>query len=265
MVEVSRRRENEEEHDGHEVGDSAEENHRPEDSSDPVEDSRSHGDKDFDLKRLKESFESCITEDGQVLLQKYVEGYEELYRFLNLLGTVFGWVSSDVDAKLQVLRDRMKTSEGGDQVGPRPEYLTVQSMVKYEVDEDMVKRKAKDCNTGTRNLLRLHRALEYIIAFLEALPGLAPLEKCCHVSQEAYKRTLIRYHPWVVQKAALLAMHMLPIKQGLVEKVCGSRDPESEEYKDIDKVQLPNGVKVMRRVYDITQQVYAEYDLLGLH
>ena len=38
-------------------------------------------------------------------------------------------------------------------------------------------------------------------------------EKLVSVSQEAYKKTLQKFHPWVVQKAALLAMHMLPTKQ----------------------------------------------------
>ena len=38
-------------------------------------------------------------------------------------------------------------------------------------------------------------------------------EKLCGVSQEAYKKTVQKFHPWVVQKAALLAMHMLPTKQ----------------------------------------------------
>jgi hypothetical protein len=38
-------------------------------------------------------------------------------------------------------------------------------------------------------------------------------EKLVSVSQESYKKTLQKFHPWVVQKAALLAMHMLPTKQ----------------------------------------------------
>ena len=34
----------------------------------------------------------------------YILGYDELYKFLNLLGTVFSWVASDVHAKLEVAR-----------------------------------------------------------------------------------------------------------------------------------------------------------------
>ena len=55
---------------------------------------------DFSLKVLKSSFEGCIAADGSLLLLNYINGFEELYKFLNLLGTVFGWVSTDIDNKL---------------------------------------------------------------------------------------------------------------------------------------------------------------------
>ena len=55
---------------------------------------------DFSLEKLRVSFEGCISDDGKILLKNYIEGFEELYKFLNLLGTVFGWVSTDVDAKM---------------------------------------------------------------------------------------------------------------------------------------------------------------------
>ena len=43
-----------------------------------------------------------ITIEGHLSVDNYILGYEELYKFLNLLGTVFGWVASDVHAKLEV-------------------------------------------------------------------------------------------------------------------------------------------------------------------
>ena len=90
-------------------------------------------------------------------------GYEELFKFLNLLGTVFGWVASDIDAKMEILRG-LKNGEQSEK------YQSVQSMIQYEVDNNLIKHKAKDSSTGTRNLLRLHRALEYIVAFLDGKP-----------------------------------------------------------------------------------------------
>ena len=68
----------------------------------------------------------CIDSEGRILLSKYIIGYEELYKFLNLLGTVFGWVSTDVDAKLDVLREHRKSEASAN-------YQDVRSMLKYEV------------------------------------------------------------------------------------------------------------------------------------
>jgi len=47
---------------------------------------------DFNLDKLRTSFEICLTEDGKILLKNYITGFEELCKFLKLLGTVFGWV-----------------------------------------------------------------------------------------------------------------------------------------------------------------------------
>ena len=88
-------------------------------------------------------------------------GYDELYKFLNLLGTVFGWVATDVYNKMETVRGHRK---GENSV----KYETVQIMLEHEIETNMIKPKAKDSTTGTRNLLRLHRALEYITAFLQA-------------------------------------------------------------------------------------------------
>ena len=68
----------------------------------------------------------CVDGDGQIILSHYIVGYEELYKFLNLLGTVFGWVSTDVDAKLEILRDHRKSDS-------KDNYQDVRTMLKYEV------------------------------------------------------------------------------------------------------------------------------------
>jgi len=210
---------------------------------------------DFSLDTLKSSFEGCISEDGKILLKNYITGFDELYKFLNLLGTVFGWVSTDVDNKIEVLRQHRKGEHA-------TEYENVQDMIAFEVKSNLIKPKARDSSTGARNLLRLHRALEYIIAFLKGVPALDTDEKCCPLSQEAYKKTLMKHHAWVVQKAAVLAMHMLPFKRGLLEKVSG-KEFGSEEYKAAENM-LPLGVKVMEEVYAKTNEVYVQYDLLNL-
>ena len=51
-------------------------------------------------------------------------------------------------------------------------YVSIQTMTAYEVKENLIKYKARDSTTGSRNLLRLQRALEYIIAFMVKVPGI---------------------------------------------------------------------------------------------
>jgi len=209
---------------------------------------------DFSLDNLKLQFEECLKDDNTISLEKYILGYEELFKFLNLLGTVFGWVASDIDAKMEILRG-LKNGEQSEK------YQNVQSMIQYEVDNNLIKHKAKDSSTGTRNLLRLHRALEYIVAFLDGIPALDDKDKCCSLSQEAYKKTLMRFHPWVVQKAALLAMHMLPTREGLIAIIC---EPTDEEAIKKSAETLEKAVLAMKKVYDVTQEVYKEKELLAL-
>jgi len=209
---------------------------------------------DFSLDNLKLQFEECLKDDNTISLEKYILGYEELFKFLNLLGTVFGWVASDIDAKMEILRG-LKNGEQSEK------YQNVQSMIQYEVDNNLIKHKAKDSSTGTRNLLRLHRALEYIVAFLDGIPALDDKDKCCSLSQEAYKKTLMKFHPWVVQKAALLAMHMLPTREGLIAIIC---EPTDEEAIKKSAETLEKAVLAMKKVYDVTQEVYKEKELLAL-
>ncbi len=217
--------------------------------------SNHEGPYDFKLENLRAHFEACLSEDGTLSVDKYIAGYEELYKFLNLLGTVFGWVASDVHAKLEILRGH-RGGEAADK------YVSIQTMLEYEVEADLIKRKAKDSTTGARNLLRLHRALEYINAFLDAIPALEMTEKCCGISQEAYKKTLIKFHPWIVQKAALMAMHMLPTKEGLIHKIC--EDAHNEEEYNAAASTLEAAVKAMKAVYDKTEEEYKKKDLLSL-
>ncbi len=209
----------------------------------------------FKLENLRKFFTDCLQEDGSLLLEDYIKGYDEIYKFLCLLGTVYGWVASDVSQKNIILRSHLKGKNA-------ESYRTIQGMVQHEMETKMVQpnTKHKDGNSGARNLLRLHRALAYVNAFLESLPSLAEDEKCCPHSQKAYKKTLSRYHPWVVQKAAMLAMNMLPTRKGLIQKICGESE---EEYQEAVRV-LPEAVKAMQAVYNQTQKLYEEHKLLDI-
>lgn len=55
----------------------------------------------FDLDLLQESFEKCYI--GEMDLEQYNRGYEELYKFFGIIGSVFNFVASDVREKIDIL------------------------------------------------------------------------------------------------------------------------------------------------------------------
>ena len=83
-------------------------------------------DGEFSLVFLADMFRRSQQESEEVRLEEYLAGYKELYKFLCLMGTVFGWVGSDVYNKVVLLEKYM--------VGDKKEhYQTVKSMLEYEV------------------------------------------------------------------------------------------------------------------------------------
>ena len=67
-----------------------------------------------------------ILRSSGLCLASYVKGYREVYKFLNLLGTVFGWVGSDVWAKIVQLEKYLAGDE-------KEHYQNIKSMIDYEV------------------------------------------------------------------------------------------------------------------------------------
>jgi len=209
---------------------------------------------DFSLHNLHKFFAKCMSEDIEI--GSYILGYREVYKFLTLLGSVFSWVAVDVQVKLDLLQ-KYHTGEN------KEKYQTLKSMLDYEIENDMILRKKKDDPSGSRTLLRLHRALEYVVMFLGKLDSIKNEDKCAPISREAYDLTLYKYHIWAIQKAAKLAMGLLPTKGGLVNKVC----PEAATDEAVmDKVQQDfiKAVDSMKQVFDKSQELYEEKDLLNI-
>ena len=110
-------------------------------------------------------------------------------------------------------------------------------------------------------MLRLHRALEYIHTFLGSLEDIDDETSVGQVSKDAYEESLMKYHPWIVQKAAKLGMGMLPSKKGLIQKIVP--DEDQSKLEKVRKV-FPRAVEEMRRTYDKTHVFYKERNLLNI-
>lgn len=72
-------------------------------------------------------------------------------RFFSLMGTVFGFVSSDVKEKVEILEKLRNHQDHGEQ------FESIQKMMDYERDGNLLSK--KDYVSGCRTLLRLHRGL----------------------------------------------------------------------------------------------------------
>lgn len=105
----------------------------------------------FDIKIVHDNFQECMHESDDINLKYYLESYKELYKFFNLMGTIFGFVSSDLKSKIDILAEYLKNQEIADQ------FRTVKTMMNYEKEEELLQK--KDYVSGSRTLLRLHRGL----------------------------------------------------------------------------------------------------------
>jgi hypothetical protein len=112
-------------------------------------------------------------------------------------------------------------------------------MIEYEKENKLLEK--SDFVNGARTLLRLHRGLgiislsthcleihsvyryyglpDFIKEFLRQLGDLLDTDKTSSCCQDAYNKTLAKHHPWVIRKAAIVAMYTMPTREVLLKKV----------------------------------------------
>lgn len=206
----------------------------------------------FCLQEVLDTFRLCVSENKEVFLEHYVTGWRGIVKFLNSLGSVFGFIAKDADNKIRILGTFLSGEN-------RSEYVTVQSMVKYELDNQLVDltKRGSYPESGCRTLLRLHRALSWLSLFLERLRTSTEDSKTSVMCSEAYNETLAQYHPWAIRKASGLAFCMLPGRPAFFE-VMNVGPPEQVVAI------LGEALPLISEVYQITQDLYAQHNLLDL-
>lgn len=200
----------------------------------------------IDLGVVSKCLEKSLRGDS-VELASYLEAYRGLYRFFRGLGKLFEFVASDIISKINILEKYLNSKQ-------KDHYSTVEAMVKYEAAGGISSGKEP---SGSRTLLRLHRALEFIVGLLEKFQVLGDKESTGPSAKSVYKETLGKFHPWLIQKGALLAIHYLPNLEGLVEQ---TTIHSVGEFRTI----IPETVRHGKRIYQITQDIYKKYDCLNL-
>uniref|UniRef100_A0A1A7XT80 Ceramide-1-phosphate transfer protein n=1 Tax=Iconisemion striatum TaxID=60296 RepID=A0A1A7XT80_9TELE len=206
----------------------------------------------FCLREVLDSFKLCLSPDKEVYLEHYVAGWRGLVKFLNSLGSVFTFISKDAISKIQILVNFLSGESSS-------HYVTVQSMVRYELENQLV-----DVNktgiypeSGCRTLLRLHRALRWLELFLERLRTSDKDSKTSVMCSESYNESLAQHHPWLVRKAAGLAFVVLPGRSAFFE-VMNVGPPEQVVAV------LGEALPLIAEVYQITEDLYNKHHLLDL-
>ncbi|XP_048873714.1 ceramide-1-phosphate transfer protein [Brienomyrus brachyistius] len=214
--------------------------------ADSVEDSK------FCLTEVLDVFKSCLTENKEVLVDQYVAGWRGLVKFMNSLGSIFSFISKDAVSKIQIMINHRNGNNGA-------EYVTIQSMVKYELDNKLVDltKSGNFPESGCRTILRLHRALRWLELFLERLRTSTEDGKTSVMCADAYNESLAHHHPWIIRTAASVAFCALPGRSTFFE-VMNVGPPEQVV------AMLGDALPLISEVYQITEDLYTKHNLLSL-
>ncbi|KAE9549882.1 hypothetical protein FO519_006911 [Halicephalobus sp. NKZ332] len=206
-------------------------------------------DQGFDIEAVIAHFEESLSpEEDDVGIPSYLKAYEELSRMLNILGMIFSFVESDVKDKREILK-KLHSEDSQN-------YSTVKSMVDFEILPE-----GKPKNNGSRTLLRLHRALEFIILFVEDIHKSTPESNISDLFRISYDKSLARHHGWFIRKTVGLASHAVPNRNFLVKVMFSNGEEPTAE--DIDKV-AKKFADVLQNVYKRVQVIYEDRQILNL-
>lgn len=205
----------------------------------------------FELAIVLDAFKKTLQEDGSLVMDEYIRGYGELCIFFDMLGTVFGFITSDVREKMGILQDYRKSKHG-------EKYVFIQAMLDFEIENDLT-RKTTHPLSGSRTLLRLHRALAFTMLFMSKLSRSTDEDSSYYMAKDAYNESLANFHPWIIRKAALWAMYTLPKVGDFIKKIA---QPNMDKGKT--KQLLKEVTDAMKQVYDFTEELYTKHNLHDL-
>ncbi|KAK8785596.1 hypothetical protein V5799_008039 [Amblyomma americanum] len=156
----------------------------------------------FSLQIVIDNLRDCLEDEGDLDMDAYITAYRELSKFFDDLGSLFGFINSDVKSKLDILEEYRQSPDTADN------YETLNTMIEYEKQTEIIANEKKP--SGSRTLLRLHRALEFVASLFKAISTANDDASVGKLAQESYDQTLAKHHPWLIRKGASIAMLTLP-------------------------------------------------------
>ncbi|XP_075891384.1 ceramide-1-phosphate transfer protein-like [Nelusetta ayraudi] len=224
----------------------------------------------FQAWRLLQHLESSLANTHDVLLEPYLQSWDQLLYFMESLGTIVNFFSKKVKEKVDLIRELSLRATAKDyekdhlpsqSLGLKNDaYHSVRSMIKAELQAQMVDF-SRRTNSGCRTLLRLHRSLLWLKLMLEGLaeePGADGRFKTPgELSRDAYMVALAPHHTWMLRQAAELVFHALPDRQYFLQVVCVQSQKEATPILSII-------IRALASVHTQTERIMAEYDMLEL-
>lgn len=176
-------------------------------------------------------------------------------RFFHSLGSIFLFVTSDLENKIGLLENYRSVERNG----CNPSYLTIQSTIEYETKENLLRDSKRQ--SGARTILRLHRALEFLSAMMRGVSRLEEDYETATAAREAYTNTLAKHHPWTIRTIASFAMRTLPHKRTLVESVLGKDALANMTETNEKMLALAN---VTDNLFNVVDKYYDENNIKDL-
>ncbi|XP_064460055.1 ceramide-1-phosphate transfer protein-like [Ornithodoros turicata] len=203
----------------------------------------------FSLQIVLNNLEQCHHDEDCLLMDPYLAAFKELNKFFQGLGTVFNFISSDIASKIQI----MDAYRADQHVADKYEDIFV--MVEYERKTGALQNTSKP--SGSRTVLRLNWALEFIAHFFKRLSTASENTKMSSLASESYQDTLAKHHPWYIRHGAGLALITLPTCKQMFSRALAN---EKEHLPQL----LLSVSEAAQHVFDSTQHLYAEHNLLDL-
>lgn len=223
----------------------------------------------FQAWRLLQYLKSSLADADDILLEPYLQSWDQLLNFMESLGTMVSLFSQKVKEKVVLIRELSlkHSAEAHGKRGPsdssglkKGAYRSVRSMVGAELKAGLVDFTWRT-DSGCRTLLRLHRSLLWLKLMLEGLtegPDAEGRYKTPgELGREAYKVALAPHHPWMLRQAAEVVFLALPDRQYFLQLVCVTNQEEAVPV-------LHTIIHALMLVHTQTQRILAEHNMLEL-
>ncbi|XP_053271833.1 ceramide-1-phosphate transfer protein isoform X1 [Pleuronectes platessa] len=252
----------------------------------------------FQVRELLLHLRSSLSdqEDDDVLLEPYLQSWDQLLNFMESLGTMVSLFSMKVNEKVVQIRALSLKHSADVYQGQTPPsfglktgvrlrthikhalahkqswfevslylcfleaYRSVRSMVEAELRAGVVDF-SRHTDSGCRTLLRLHRSLLWLQLMLEGLSEGPDAEGQYRtpgeLSRDAYHVALAPHHPWVLRQAAEFAFLALPDRQYFLQLVCVQNQREATPVLRVI-------IHALMLVHTRTQRILDEHNMLEL-